>query len=227
MDTDDNDGPTKQEVDAAIGRAMSELDDRLQRGDPPTPTEVAEAAEAWKAFKTGTVDWKAFKDARKAYKEDKGPTSEEVDAALRDDALPQEVAASFGRAICDFSDSFQKIGERLQRGEVLTPEERATVSTVYKAFIAGDSPAAPGVVETIAIVRHLRWGYARYGLMWWIIAAGILFLEPRAAALGETFVWICSWAAWGAGVWGTGAVGMALFLSDKRLLKSFKQQTRS
>jgi hypothetical protein len=217
------DRPTDEEVDAAIGHAMCDLGDRLQRGDPPTPAEVAEAAAVWEALKKGTVDWKAFKEA-------KGPTSEEIDAAMRDDALPQEVAAGFGRVICDFSDSFQKIGERLQRGEVLTPEERATVSAVYKAFTAGDSPAAPappaalGVVETIAILRHLRWGYARYGLMWWIIAVGLLFLEPRAAIGGDTLVWICSLASWGAWLWGTLALFNAIFASDKRLLKSFQQR---
>ena len=142
MDTDNNNGPTKQEVDAAVGRARCELGDRLQRGEPPTPAEIAGNAAAYKALSTGNDN----------------------------DAL--------------------------------------------------------GIVETIAIVRHLRWGYVGHGLMWWIIAAGILFLEPLAAALGQTFVWIFSLAAWGAGLWGTVAFGMAL-LSDKRLLELFKQQTRS
>ena len=136
-----------------------------------------------------------------------GPTKQEVDAAL-------------GRAMCE-------LGERLQRGERPTPAEIAENAAAFKALSIGNDNDALGVVETIAIVRHLRWGYARHGLMWWIIAAGILFLEPRAAALGETFVWICSLAAWGAGLQGTAVFGMAIFLSDKRLLESFKHQTRS
>jgi hypothetical protein len=78
---------------------------------------------------------------------------------------------------------------------------------------------ALGVVETIAILRHLRWGYARHGLMWLIIGAGVIFLEPRAAALGDTFVWICSLAAWGAILWGTLAFVTAIFRSDEWLLE--------
>ena len=136
-----------------------------------------------------------------------GPTKEEVDAAL-------------GRAMCE-------LGERLQRGEPPTPAEIAENAAAYKALSMGNATDALGVVETIAIVRHLRWGYARYGLMWWIIAAGILFFEPRATTFGDAFVWICSLIAWGAGLWGTWAIGMALFFSDKRLFESFKQQMRS
>jgi hypothetical protein len=83
---------------------------------------------------------------------------------------------------------------------------------------------ALGVVETIAILRHLRWGYARYGLMWLIIGAGVIFLEPRAAALGDTFVWICSLAAWGAILWGTLAFVTAIFRSDEWLLEDWTRR---
>jgi hypothetical protein len=79
-------------------------------------------------------------------------------------------------------------------------------------------------IEIIAILRHLRWGYARHGLMWWIAGAGFIFFEPRAAAWGDTFVWICSWAGWGAGMWGTLAFAMAMFRSDKWLLEDFIRQ---
>jgi hypothetical protein len=97
-----------------------------------------------------------------------------------------------------------ELGGRLERGDPPTPVEIAEAAAAYEA-LRGNVTDGLSVIETIAIVRHLRWGYARYGLMWWIIAAGILFLGPREAALGETFVWICSWAAWGAGLWGTWA----------------------
>ena len=81
-------------------------------------------------------------------------------------------------------------------------------------------------LEIIAILRHLRWGYARYALMWWIVGAGLVCLEPWVAARwGDTFVWICSWAAWGAVAWGTMAFATAMFHSDKWLLGNFIQQT--
>ena len=79
-------------------------------------------------------------------------------------------------------------------------------------------------LESIAILRHLRWGYARTALKWWIVAAGIIVLGPRATALGDTFVWACSWAAWGVGAWGTLAFSVAVFQSDKWLLEDFQRQ---
>jgi hypothetical protein len=129
---------------------------------------------------------------------DKGPGNEEVDAAI------------------------ERAMRELQHSDPPTPAEIAEVPDHFGGNVTG----ALSVVEIIALLRHLRWGYARYGLMWLIVSAGLVFLERYAAIGGDTLVWLCSLAAWGACLWACGAFWMALFASDKRLLESFEQQMR-
>lgn len=81
-------------------------------------------------------------------------------------------------------------------------------------------------LEALAILRHLRWGYARKSLQWLIVGVGITAIETHAAVwFGDTVGWAVGWVGWAVIMWSVLPFCVAVFHSDAWLLSDFKRQT--
>jgi len=81
-------------------------------------------------------------------------------------------------------------------------------------------------LESLAILRHLRWGYVRTSFKWLLVGAGVTAIEPHAAEwFGDTVGWAVGWLGWLLIMWSVLPFWVAVFQSDAWLLSDFKRQT--